>query len=207
MTVREHDRKQNLAALRAGIGLPIELVTPANLNDWVVAGHPLHPAYNDLSLVHRSDYLRAYLLHHHGGGYCDLKRPIKSWADAFARAEADAEAWVVSYASSRADWAAKAPGLLGRDLLRYHQRLLGNGAYLVRPHTPFTAEWLREVERRLDYYAPQAAEFPGGVRGEVVGYPVSWNQLLSTVFNPLTLKYLDHIRQDDDLLLEFTDYQ
>ena len=35
--------------------------------------------------------------------------------------------------------------------------------------------------------------------GEVVGHPVSWNQLLSTVFNPLTLKYLDHIRQDDDL--------
>ena len=53
-------------------------MTPANLQDWVVAGHPLHPAYNDLSLVHRSDYLRAYLLHHHGGGYCDLKRPIKS---------------------------------------------------------------------------------------------------------------------------------
>jgi hypothetical protein len=33
---------------------------------------PLHPAYEYLSLVHRSDYLRCELLHQYGGLYCDV---------------------------------------------------------------------------------------------------------------------------------------
>ncbi|MEU5467039.1 hypothetical protein [Kocuria salsicia] len=51
----------------------MELVTPENLSDWVLPQHPLHRAYENLSLVCRSNYLRASLTHHHGGGYCDLK--------------------------------------------------------------------------------------------------------------------------------------
>ncbi|MGS1085616.1 hypothetical protein [Micrococcus luteus] len=50
-------------------------------------------------------------------------------------------------------------------------------------------------------------EYPGGIRGEVVGYPVSWTDILGKVFQPLQLKYLDHIRVDDRLLLEFENYQ
>ena len=83
---------------------------------------------------------------------------------------------------------------------------MGNGAFIVRSHTPFTGEWIREVHRRLDYFADQLAEFPGDIRGEVVGYPISWTKLLGGVFQPLQLKYLDHVRIDDSLLLEFHDY-
>lgn len=59
--------------LREWIGLPVELVTPKNLSDWVLPQHPLHRAYENLSLVCCSKYLRVSLTHHHGGGYCDLK--------------------------------------------------------------------------------------------------------------------------------------
>ena len=35
------------------------MVTLANLDHWNVPGHPIHPAYPYLSLVRRSDHLRA----------------------------------------------------------------------------------------------------------------------------------------------------
>ncbi|MEV7100381.1 hypothetical protein ACIQ00_07845 [Micrococcus luteus] len=201
------NRIRNLNRLRRDLGLPVEVVTPETLDQWLVAGHPLHPAYRDLSLVHRSDYLRAYLMHHHGGGYVDLKAPRHSWDPVFAEADADPDAWLTGFRELSAASVVRLSGRLGHDLALHHRRLVGTAAFIVRSHTPLTAEWLREVERRLDYLAPQAAEHPGGIRGEVVGYPVSWTDLLGKVFQPLQLKYLDHVRVDDRLLLDFTDYQ
>lgn len=200
------NRQRNLDRLREKLGVPVEFVTPATLDRWVVEGHPLHPAYESLSLVHRSDYLRAYLLHHHGGGYADLKAPVSSWAGAFDSAAEDPKAWVTGFREISAASVVRMPGTLGADIALNHRRLVGTCAFFVRSHTPFTAEWLREVERRLDYYAPQAREHPGGVRGETVGYPVSWTDLLGKIFQPLQLKYLEHVRIDNRLLLDFEDY-
>lgn len=201
------NRARNLEILRARIGLSVIWVTEETMSDWIVPGHPLHPAYRHLSLVHRSDYLRAYLMHHHGGGYMDIKEPVSSWAISYERMREDRDAWLSSYAELRADSPARLPGNLGHDIAANFFRLVGCGAMLVRSHTPFTAEWLREVERRLDYFAPQAARFPGGNRGDVVGYPVSWTDLLGKIYHPLQLKYLEHVRCDNNLLLHFSDYQ
>ena len=44
-----------------------------NLSSWIAEKSPLHPAYNYLSSVHKADYLRCYLMHHHGGAYSDIK--------------------------------------------------------------------------------------------------------------------------------------
>lgn len=201
------NRSRNLDLLRERIGLPVELITPATLAPWLVDGHPLHPAYGHLSLVHRSDYLRAYLLHHHGGGYCDLKLPLTSWDAAFDRVAGDPDIWVAGFGELSSASVVRLSGRLGVDVSMHHQRLVGTSSMLARSHTSFTAEWLREVNRRMDYYAPQLAEYPGGVRGEVVGYPISWTRLLGGVFQPLQLKYLSHVRRDDELLLRFSDYQ
>ncbi|MBB1513198.1 hypothetical protein H5399_12780 [Tessaracoccus sp. MC1627] len=201
------NRARNLARMRETVGLPVELVTPDNLRDWVVDGHPIHPAYEHLSLVHRSDYLQAYLMHHHGGGYSGIKAPLHSWGEAYRRAAADPDAWLTGYTELTAASVVRLAGPLGFDVAMHHPRLVGLGAMFVRSYTPLTAEWLREVERRMDYYGPQAAEYPGGIRGEPQGYPVSWTRLLGGVLHPLQLKYLSHVRQDDDLLLDFQDYQ
>lgn len=138
----------------------MEFVTPANIQDWVVEGYPIHPAYENLSLVHRSDYLRAYLMHHFGGGYCDLKEPNHSWSHAFERALSDPDVWVTSYGEMTAHAATRIDGPLGFDIAMYHQQLAGTGSMIVRSHTPFTGEWLREVERLMTYFADQMAEFP-----------------------------------------------
>lgn len=201
------NRRRNFEQLRGRIGVPVELVSAETMDSWLVPGHPLHPAYKDLSLVHRSDYLRAYLMHHHGGGYIDLKAPVTSWRAAFDRAEADPSAWVTAYPESSATAAARFPGPMGRDIAVHWTRLVGTGAMIVRSHTPFTGEWLREVEHRLDRLRPELAAHPGGVRNEAPGYPVSWTDLLGKVYQPLQLKYLDHIRADGDLHVETVDYQ
>ncbi|MDO5700980.1 MAG: hypothetical protein Q4P36_05850 [Bowdeniella nasicola] len=201
------NRRRNLGALRERLGLPVELVTRESLPRWVLPDHPLHPAWEHLSLVHQSDYLRAYLMHHHGGGYCDLKEPAGSWERAFDHMAANEDIWITGYRELSSASPVRLPGRLGVDIALNYRRLIGLGAYLTRSATPLTAEWLREVERRMSYYADQASEFPGGTRGEVVGYPVSWTRLLGGVLQPLQLKYLRHVRIDDSLLLRFVDYQ
>lgn len=199
-------RRRNLKLIRQQIGVEVCLITPDSLDDWVEEHHPLHPAYRDLSLVHRSDYLRAYLLHHHGGGYCDLKRPLHAWTGAFARLGSDESSWISGFRELSAGSAVRLPGALGVDIAMHHRRLIGTSAMIAKAHTAFTGEWLREVERRLDYYKPQLTEFPGGERGHVVGYPISWTHLLGGVYQPLQLKYLRAVRQDASLLLDFEDY-
>lgn len=201
------NRKRNLERLQSSLGLELQLVTPSNLGDWVVAEHPIHTAYESLSLVHRSDYLRAYLLHHHGGGYVDVKEPKASWIGAFEAMEKNPTTWISGYRELNAKASTRIAGRMGADIAFNFSKLVGTSSILARSHTPFTGEWMREVDRKMDYYADQLAEFPGGVRGEVIGYPVSWTHLLGRIYQPLQLKYLDHIRPDDSLLLEFTDYQ
>jgi hypothetical protein len=51
-----------------GADFKIIVVTPENLREYVDP----HPAYEYLSLVHRADYLRLYLLHQYGGIYLDM---------------------------------------------------------------------------------------------------------------------------------------
>lgn len=50
-------------------GLPVVLVTPENVLQYVPDPHP---AYSYLHLQHRADYLRCCLLHRYGGVYLDM---------------------------------------------------------------------------------------------------------------------------------------
>lgn len=199
-------RRRNLEFLHGTVGLPVRLVTPRSLQQWLRPEWPLHPGYEFLSLVHKADYLRAYFLHHHGGAYCDIKRPTQQWRAVLEEVSDDEDVWYVAAGHDSSKHVARMAGPLGRDLRVWHHRIPANGAALCRANTPLTLEWLTEVERRLDYYLPQLAEFPGGERGAVVGYPISWNRLLNQVHHPLTLKFNQHVRIDNRIRVDTTDY-
>lgn len=192
-------RQRNLLSIQETLSVPVELVTAANVGSWVLPEHPLHPAYEFLSLTHRSDYLRAYFMHHHGGGYTDLKSPTTDWSDVFTGFSNHPAAWVIGYRERSVEDVVQLTGILGAHLRHHHSEIVGNGAFAVRPGTPFTYEWLREAERRLDYFADQLCEFPGGVRDEVLEYPVGWTDLQGAIFHPLQLKYLEHVVINDDV--------
>lgn len=201
------NRKRNLELVRSQIGLPVELVTPVSLQRWIVPDHPLHPAYEHLSLIHRSDYLRGYLMHHHGGGYVDVKRPLESWARPFTSMEADPGAWVTSYSAAHANWIGKLRGRMGRDILVHYRVTFGKSGFMMRSQTPLTLEWMTEMHSRLDAAHGALKAHPGGIFGDDPDYPLSWTDLLGRVLDPLTLKYLAHVRLDDRMLLDFEDYR
>ncbi len=64
--------KNAIKSLQDTSGVPVKIVTQHNLADYIVPGYPLHEAYDHLSFVHKSDYLRCYFMLHYGGGYSDV---------------------------------------------------------------------------------------------------------------------------------------
>jgi hypothetical protein len=190
---------------RLNPGIDVQLITDQDLDLILVAEEPLHPAYEYLSFNHRSDYLRGYLLHHHGGGYCDVKPVRHSWAPAFDRLE-QSEAWLLGYTEVRFDMVPKWPGRLGRDLVRASTQVLGQCSMIARAHSPLTRELHAEQIARLDHWLEELERHPGGVRGETPGYPVPWLGLFGGITGPLCLKYQERIIHDDTVIVRFKNY-
>ncbi|WP_163267859.1 hypothetical protein [Chelativorans alearense] len=211
----------------------VVLVTPENLPQWVVDTHPLHSAYQFLSAVHKSDYLRAYFMHHHGGGYSDIKRTSKSWLPVFERLKesnalgagyAEFAYGVAKIARSQVDGCHYLLGekssyprnyLIYRKLKFFHDRLIGNGAFIFKPGTVFTIQWLEAVERRLDillpHLQPHPARYPRERSGIDYGdgpskYPVPWTFLLGDIVAPLSFRHRSLILRCLPLP-DFTDYE
>lgn len=203
------NRRRSLDVLRQrNPDLDVVVVTPENLDEFLVEGHPLHPAYEHLSAVHRSDYLRAYLLHHHGGAYADIKSMGHGLAPALDAVSRPGGPWVVGYPEIDADLVDNLHGPIGQDVRHNHHRIVGIVAMAARPRTPFTAEWLAEVERRLSYHredlVAHPAEDPYGGEGD---YPVTWIGIGADVFEPLQLKYLSHVEPRTELTPVMQNYR
>ena len=196
------NRLAALESIRAAQSADVEvtLVTPDRLHEWEVAGSPIHPAYERLSLVHRSDYLRCYLMHHHGGGYTDIKHTAVDWRPFFGRLNADRSAWVLGYPEQSSREAAYMESPLGREIRRRYAELAGNGAFICKPGTPLTTAWLDEVSARMDYYHRALERNPAiDPFGQAPGYPLPWTVLQAQVFQPLQLQYLDRVLLDPAL--------
>lgn len=190
-------RRAGLEAIRSiNPDTAVELVDPARLPDFVLSDHPLHPAYQFLSLNHRSDYLRAYFLHYYGGGYSDIKTLVAPWAPALRRLGETPGKWVAATPLSDPKWAGDPAGRLGVHVRRYYERVASGTTCAARRGNPLTAEWLRELDRLLDYAGPALVESPGGMWGEEPSYPLAWMALQGNVFQPLCLKYQDHLILD-----------
>ena len=78
------NRKKSLKLLPIQTECKITFVTPDNLHTYIKKDNPLHPAYDYLSEVHKSDYLRIYFMKFYGVGYHDIKQATGSWVDSFS---------------------------------------------------------------------------------------------------------------------------
>jgi hypothetical protein len=204
-------RLAGLRSLERTSGVEVVLIQEADIEDHLVAGHPLHPAFPYLSAVHQADHLRTYVMHFHGGGYSDIKAATGSWTAAFDRL-----AYSGLVGAGYPEIGRHGVAVLGVDTskgryqpldLRWwhyrwlqvrHRLLLGNCAYIFRPRMAFTQRWYEEQWRRLDALLPalerNPARYPlerGGhvYDGEVSDYPVPWSHLLGDVFQPLTYRF------------------
>lgn len=201
-------RRAGIESLReANHDLDVRLITPDSLSDVTVPEHPFHDAYQDLSFVHRSDYLRAYLMHHHGGAYSDIKLSGGGYAPAIERLNSDPEAWMIGYREVSSALVGGRDARLGPELRRRYRSIAGGSGFAFRPGTALTGEWLREIERRLSYYAEDLSQHPGDALGTTPGYPIPWIEIGMDILFPLQLKHLSHIRYDDSLRPQMTGHR
>lgn len=149
------------------IEVPVTLVTPENLHEFVVPEHPLHPAYEYLTPTQKSDYLRVYIPHFHGGGYADIKWFTKdnNWNHAFDILDSDPEVDVVGVQDGNVGGAN--PGYARHDIAK---NVLVVCFMAMRPGTEFTTTWLGQVESYLTVMQHRLGVYAAG-RGP---YPIPW---------------------------------
>ncbi|WP_145225638.1 hypothetical protein [Rudaeicoccus suwonensis] len=201
------NRRRSLDAIRRMNGdLDVRLITPATMDEFVVPEHPLHPAYEHLSLIHRSDYLRCYAMHVHGGGYADIKAPFHPWTQTFELMDRSS-AWMAGY---RVPVRLMTPNMtdpaLELVMRRCSELRLGQCSYICRPDTPLTKEWWRELNLRLDHGLTELAAHPGNARGDNADYPLQLNEILAQIIDPLEVKYRRHLLYSASLFVDHSNY-
>jgi hypothetical protein len=174
------------------------LVTPATLAEYIKHDSPFHPGYEFLSLTGRSDYLRAYFMYHHGGGYSDIKESYGSWKRGFAILDKNPEIWMVGTCE-------KKPTHVGYQedeevwevLQKNYKSLPENGAYIGRAGSPLFKEILDEIHRILDIHLDALKSVvicPIRARkGDGSGYPLRWTEVGGSIVHKIAYKYKNHI--------------
>ena len=206
------NRKRNLDIIRSKSGVEVKLITPKNLPEYVLPDHPLHPAYEYLSYVHRSDYLRCYFMNYYGGGYVDLKAISYAMTPMFDRLDAS-DAYVIGYGERNFEasaWYDEDDANLRHDMYVYWNKLIGNCNYICRPHTKFTEEWYAEICSRLDAHLEELKKHPSNqdpYANDETGYPIKWTEICGSVFHPLCLKYNKRLLRDRRMLPVFENYR
>ena len=196
------NRQRGLKSMEQISEVNVILITPNNLKDYILEDFPLHKAYYNLTLNHRSDYLRCYFMHHFGGGYSDVKTHNNSWKKAFIKLNKDNNKWVLGY--PEVGGVANVGGQLYKDLVFHISLLLGNGAFICRKKTRFTYEWQIELHKRMDEYSERLELF---AKGEITDYPIPYTYLMGDIFHPLILKFYKKTMKDKSLMPEFTNYR
>ena len=202
------NRKKGIESLQKIVGVKVILITTKNLNEFILKDFPIHRAYEYLSLNHRSDYLRCYLMLHYGGGYADIKIFDKSWKNAFEKLNESNDKWCLGYHERNIGSVAFTDGKLGVDLSENYLSLIGNGAYIFKPNNPISKECMKELNRRLDGFYESLKNNPAiDPFGQNANYPIPWNYLGGHILHPLELKYHEHIMYSDTVKQTKDDYR
>jgi len=185
-------RKKSLNQLRQETDGYIILVTPDNLKDYISNQHPLHPAYQYLSDVHKADYLRTYFMNFYGGGYSDIKKTRGSWVNSYLELMSDPDKWICGYQEIRG-------GVAYPPLKDKYEDLVGNGAYICKPLTPLTTDWYNDMIKLLDdkytSLKDNPAVSPLDCSPSKSGYPLEWNEMLGRIFHRVSYDYKDKLLQ------------
>lgn len=193
-------------------GVPVFLVDDSNLHTLEIKEYPFHEGFKYLSAVHQSDYIRAYLLHHYGGGWNDIKATesayTKVW-DEFIHPDI--------YIVGRPEIKRGAARVFDGDkwMPDYYQNLIAVTSWVGRPYTPLSEKLMRKfndfLEENIDELKKHPARHPRerALRGESFlsrtiekvknrfsgrqnNYPLQWT-LFGNLFHPVNLEYQDHV--------------
>jgi hypothetical protein len=183
-------RKNCLKKLIAISECNVILVTPENLNTYILEEHPLHSAYKYLSETHRSDYLRIYFMNFYGGGYSDIKEPSDSWSKSFDDLY-NSNYWICGFKE-------KFPHDIGwKPYSNRFEELVGTSAFIAKPNTPLINEVYSEMigflDRKLLDLKMNPAKSPQDSSEKGTGYPIGWVEMLGKIYHKISYKYKSHL--------------
>ncbi len=208
-------RKKSFDCLLEHVGLPVFLVNRLTFKELEVPELPVHPAFEYLSAVHQSDYVRAYLWHFYGGAWHDVKATRVDFSKIWHTFK-DPKVFLIGKPEYP-----KGPARVldreGRWMPDYWEELVSVIAWVGRPNTPFSEEVLSNFHFILDQHIDALRQNPGrhprekkieansGVKqrilkmtyffkGRGVAYPLPWT-LFGNIFHPLNLKYKTHVNR------------
>ncbi|HBR11518.1 MAG TPA: hypothetical protein DD740_04775 [Chryseobacterium sp.] len=190
------NRKKGIQALEKNAGVPVKLITPENLPQYIKPGFPLHKGYELLSYIHRSDYLRCYFMHHHGGGYADVKPFNYSWKPAFEKLNGMKDKYIIGYPEllqggltpvkhsflpdrsvyNNCEQLQDSEEKVFRDLTKHTPLLIGTCSFICKPNTPLTKDWYEELHRRMDIAYDSLKKFNAEEENKFIYYEMDYPQ-------------------------------
>lgn len=123
-------------SLVENIGVPVILITSKNFPSFIKQSHPIHKSFDLLSGVHKSDYMRVYLLHHYGGGYHDIKHREESWKDCWGDWLFDNNIWIYGRRENNRRAIGYPPN--ESHIRNKYNKLVTMGWVICKPNTEYT---------------------------------------------------------------------
>lgn len=198
-------RFEAFKSLVENIDVPVILLTYMNYKFFEKKEHPIHHAFDYLSANHKSDYLRAYMLHYYGGAYHDVKWRIESWKDEWDKDNwtKNENIWIYGRRETYEGAIGYPPGM--KHIQKEYNRLVTMGWVICKKNTKYTTELLDKIENILDKKYSELIKFPGYKSSgyysdkqfspaEENNYPLRWLELMGEFFHPLMLKYNNKIK-------------
>jgi len=201
------NRMRSFELMTRNLNVPVCLVTKENLHEFILPEFPLHPAFHFLSDVHKSDYLRIYLLHHYGGAWHDIKPTQVDFSRVWDEFD-DPEVYLIGRAEIKGG-AAKVFDQEGNWMPDCWEDLVGCGWWVGRPGTALSLEMFRNINSFLDEKIETLKKYPAQTpfdkkqksvlsrlpffQIKEKGYPLEWT-VFGNIFHPLNYKYRSHIK-------------
>ena len=199
--------------LQKNIHVPVCLITKDNLSAFIKPEFPLHEAFPYLSAVHRSDYIRAYLMHFYGGAWHDIKATEVSFRDCWNEFE-NPDIYLIGRPENQKG-AARVYDEHNRYMPDYWKELVAVPAWIARGNTTMTTEiyagFLKLLDNNLEALKKHPAKHPREkfiqpknifhalvirlkhlYSGRNPNYPLPWT-VFGNIFHPVVYKYREHV--------------
>jgi hypothetical protein len=196
-------RKTSIKSFQKQSGCKIILVTEKNFKNFESLEYPMHPLFECLSAVDKSDYLRAYLMYNYGGGYSDVKKCMFNWVEYFDFLEKASEISFIACPLINENGISNFSNdtEIIKSAKKEYYRYASCAQFIFKPKTDIAKRWIDEIHMKLDkvynileknpalhpYASPRSfvkahTVDPGLVALFSNEYPIGWMDLAGDIF-------------------------
>jgi hypothetical protein len=153
------NRIHHLGILERNSGVPLEKMSTDNMKSYEIAGDPIHPAFEYLNPSHKSDYARAYVTYHYGGGYTDVKNCPSDWNQYFNALESSGKDGIGTRLVENINGKLQSP--FSETDIRYN--FIGVNTFIFKKYSPVLKKWIEHNNNTLDKHFDMLKKYPGSV--------------------------------------------